>query len=74
LDILINQKNMTYQAYFSLFDNRYTALVEQFQVHEPAQTPSEIPIQLLKDSLINVRQHEAFLRILLVSAAHCMST
>ncbi|CAK8690676.1 cilia- and flagella-associated protein 206-like [Clavelina lepadiformis] len=50
---------------------RYTALIEKFQSIEPPVSPSEIPVQLLKDSLINVRQHEAFLRILLNDIIGC---
>ena len=58
--------------YFLIFDCnyilRYTALIEKFQAMQPPPSPSDIPIQLIKDALINVRQHEAFLRILLVSS------
>nr|CAB3230173.1 UPF0704 protein C6orf165 homolog [Phallusia mammillata] len=50
---------------------RYTTLVESLQQHDPLPSPSEFPIQLLKDSLINVRQHEAFLRILLNDIIGC---
>lgn len=48
---------------------RYTALIEHFQATEAST--SDIPVQLLKDSLINVRQHEAFLRILLNDIIGC---
>uniref|UniRef100_H2YB65 Cilia- and flagella-associated protein 206 n=1 Tax=Ciona savignyi TaxID=51511 RepID=H2YB65_CIOSA len=50
---------------------RFTALVERFQSLDPPVSPSEIPVQLLKESLINVRQHEAFLRILLNDIIGC---
>uniref|UniRef100_F6VES0 Cilia- and flagella-associated protein 206 n=1 Tax=Ciona intestinalis TaxID=7719 RepID=F6VES0_CIOIN len=50
---------------------RFTALVEHFQALDPPVLPNEIPVQLLKESLINVRQHEAFLRILLNDIIGC---
>lgn len=49
---------------------RYTALIEKFQT-DAAGGISEIPSQLLKDALINVRQHETFLRILLNDVIGC---
>lgn len=41
----------------------FSALIEEMHKRQPQEGPS---IQLLKESLINTRQHEAFLRIILV--------
>ncbi|XP_039266098.1 cilia- and flagella-associated protein 206-like [Styela clava] len=49
---------------------RYTTLIEKFQ-SDSSGGLSEIPSQLLKDALINVRQHETFLRILLNDVIGC---
>ena len=43
--------------------HRYTALVERILGGEIQEGP---PLQMIKDALINARQHEAFLRIILV--------
>ena len=43
---------------------KYTALIENLLQNENKEGPST---NLLKESLINARQHEAFLRVLLVS-------
>ena len=43
--------------------HKYTALIERIMNGEITEGPS---LQLLKESLINTRQHEAFLRIILV--------
>ncbi|XP_063433973.1 cilia- and flagella-associated protein 206-like [Mytilus trossulus] len=50
--------------------NKYTALIEKMHSGESSEGPST---QLLKESLINTRQHEAFLRVILndvISCAH----
>lgn len=49
----------------------YTTLIEKFQNLDPPPSPHDIPLQLIKDSLINVRQHETFLRILLNDVIGC---
>jgi len=49
---------------------KYTALIEAMHKGQPKEAPS---IQLLKEALINTRQHETFLRIILndvISCAH----
>ncbi|XP_005101930.1 cilia- and flagella-associated protein 206 [Aplysia californica] len=49
---------------------KYTALIEEMHKGQPKEGPS---IQLLKEALINTRQHETFLRIILndvISCAH----
>ena len=43
---------------------KYTSLIERIMKGEIKEGPS---LQLLKESLINARQHEAFLRIILVT-------
>ncbi|WAR21519.1 CF206-like protein [Mya arenaria] len=43
--------------------NKYTGLIEKIQGGENGEGPS---VQLLKEALINSRQHEAFLRVILV--------
>ena len=43
---------------------KYTSLAERIISGESKEGPS---LQLLKEALINSRQHEAFLRIILVS-------
>ena len=45
---------------------KYTALVEKICYNERVDPPNGLSIQLLKEALINSRQHEAFLRVLLV--------
>ncbi|XP_070540608.1 cilia- and flagella-associated protein 206-like [Ptychodera flava] len=47
---------------------RYTALVEKMMADQVKDGPS---LQLLKDSLVNARQHEAFLRIILNDVINC---
>ncbi|XP_077992510.1 cilia- and flagella-associated protein 206-like [Glandiceps talaboti] len=47
---------------------RYTALIEKMIAGHVSDGPS---IHLLKDSLINTRQHEAFLRIILNDVINC---
>lgn len=50
--------------------SKYTALIEKMHSAESSEGPST---QLLKESLINTRQHEAFLRVILndvISCAH----
>lgn len=46
---------------------KYTSLIENMISNTELEGPS---IQLLKEALINSRQHEAFLRILLVSGTY----
>ncbi|XP_060076916.1 cilia- and flagella-associated protein 206-like [Ylistrum balloti] len=46
----------------------YTALIEKMQNSDNQEGPST---QLLKDSLINTRQHEAFLRVILNDVISC---
>ena len=41
----------------------FTALIEKLQSEDNMEGPS---VQLLKEALINTRQHEAFLRVILV--------
>lgn len=48
--------------------NKYTALVEKIQAGDSAEGPS---VQLLKEALINSRQHEAFLRVILNDVISC---
>ncbi|XP_066277480.1 cilia- and flagella-associated protein 206-like [Branchiostoma lanceolatum] len=48
--------------------HKYTALIEKMQADPSLDGPS---LQLLKESLINSRQHEAFLRILLNDVIGC---
>ncbi|KAH3708597.1 cilia- and flagella-associated protein 206-like [Dreissena polymorpha] len=48
--------------------NKYTALVEKIQSGESMEGPS---VQLLKEALINSRQHEAFLRVILNDVISC---
>ena len=45
---------------------KYTALVEKVCYNERSDPPHGLSVQLLKEALINSRQHEAFLRVLLV--------
>lgn len=45
---------------------KYTAIIEKICYNERADPPHGLSMQLLKESLINSRQHEAFLRVLLV--------
>ncbi|KAJ8316907.1 hypothetical protein KUTeg_004811 [Tegillarca granosa] len=47
---------------------KYTALIEKMQQSEQVEGPS---MQLLKEALINTRQHEAFLRIILNDVISC---
>ena len=46
----------------------YTALIEQFK---NIKLPNEMTLDVIKESLINVRQHENFLRILLNEIIGC---
>ncbi|XP_071479028.1 cilia- and flagella-associated protein 206-like [Diadema antillarum] len=46
----------------------YTAMIERMNAGEIAEGPS---LQALKDALINVRQHESFLRIILNDVISC---
>lgn len=48
--------------------NKYAALVEKLQSGDNTEGPS---IQLLKEALINTRQHEAFLRVILNDVISC---
>lgn len=48
--------------------NKYTALIEKMQTGDAQEGPS---IQLLKEALINTRQHEAFLRVILNDVISC---
>lgn len=45
---------------------KYTAIIEKVCYNERDDPPNGLSILLLKQSLVNSRQHEAFLRILLV--------
>lgn len=45
---------------------KYTSLVEKVCYNEREEPPQGLSMNLLKQALINSRQHEAFLRILLV--------
>ena len=45
---------------------QYTALIEHM-MSEKDTTPDAASLQLMKEALINSRQHEAFLRVILVS-------
>lgn len=49
---------------------KYTGLVEKICYNEREEPPHGLSLQLLKEALINSRQHEAFLRVLLVSCQH----
>lgn len=49
---------------------RYTALIEKFRT-EVMGGMNDISLKLLKDSLINIRQHETFLRIILNDVIGC---
>lgn len=46
---------------------KYTGIIEKICYNERDEPPSGLSMQLLKEALINSRQHEAFLRVLLVS-------
>jgi len=46
---------------------KYTGLIEKICYNERDDPPAGLSVLLLKQSLINSRQHEAFLRVLLVS-------
>ena len=48
--------------------HRYTALIERILSGEITEGP---PMEMIKEALINARQHEAFLRIILVSSPSC---
>ncbi|XP_052772365.1 cilia- and flagella-associated protein 206-like isoform X2 [Mya arenaria] len=48
--------------------NKYTGLIEKIQGGENGEGPS---VQLLKEALINSRQHEAFLRVILNDVISC---
>lgn len=48
--------------------NKYTALIEKIQSGDSSEGPSA---QLLKEALINSRQHEAFLRVILNDVISC---
>ena len=45
---------------------QYTALIEHM-MSEKDTTPDAASLQLMKEALVNSRQHEAFLRVILVS-------
>ncbi|KAH9503218.1 hypothetical protein Btru_068495 [Bulinus truncatus] len=47
---------------------RYTTLIEEMHKRQIKEGPS---VQLLKEALINSRQHETFLRIILTDIIHC---
>ena len=44
---------------------KYTSLIEHIMTQKEAETDAA-SVQLMKEALINSRQHEAFLRIILV--------
>ena len=46
---------------------KYTGLLEKICYNERDDPPQGLSITLLKQGLVNSRQHEAFLRILLVN-------
>lgn len=46
---------------------KYTTLLEELQQPGSQRVGCDVPVDLLKQALYNVRQHEAFLKILLVS-------
>lgn len=48
--------------------SKYTALIEKIQSGDNSEGPS---VQLLKEALINSRQHEAFLRVILNDVISC---
>ncbi|KAL4231678.1 hypothetical protein ACF0H5_009257 [Mactra antiquata] len=48
--------------------NKYTGLIEKIQSGDSSEGPS---VQLLKEALINSRQHEAFLRVILNDVISC---
>lgn len=48
--------------------NKYAGLIEKLQSGDNTEGPS---IQLLKEALINTRQHEAFLRVILNDVISC---
>ncbi|XP_067935310.1 cilia- and flagella-associated protein 206-like isoform X2 [Watersipora subatra] len=50
---------------------KYTALLEKICENERSNPPPAISVQLLKEALINSRQHEAFLRVLLHDVIGC---
>lgn len=50
--------------------SRYTAFIESYSDINPPP-PSDLSLDIIKDSLINVRQHETFLRILLNDIIGC---
>lgn len=45
---------------------KYTAILERLTGPAALPTESDLPTQLLKQALYNTRQHEAFLKLLLV--------
>lgn len=53
---------------------KYTGLIEKVCYDERTDPPQGLSVQLLKESLINARQHEALLRVLLVSLVLCGNT
>lgn len=46
---------------------KYTGIIEKVCYNERDDPPQGLSMLLLKQALVNSRQHEAFLRILLVS-------
>ena len=46
---------------------KYTAVLERLTHPDTQPAESDVPIVLLKQALYNVRQHEVFLKMLLVS-------
>ncbi|KAM9314898.1 cilia- and flagella-associated protein 206 [Pholidichthys leucotaenia] len=51
---------------------KYTAVLEKLMDPSIPPRQSDVPIVLLKDVLYNVRQHEAFLKILLADTSLCV--
>ncbi|XP_029705204.1 cilia- and flagella-associated protein 206-like isoform X1 [Takifugu rubripes] len=50
---------------------KYTALLEELLPPEGQRGSCNVPVQLLKQALYNIRQYEDFLRILVSSARQC---
>ncbi|KAI3364124.1 hypothetical protein L3Q82_010802 [Scortum barcoo] len=59
----------------SVFQNlawKYTAVLEKLTDTDSQHEQCDVPIVLLKQALYNVRQHEAFLKMLLADACLCV--
>lgn len=48
---------------------KYATLLEELLQPDSQRAGCDVPVHLLRQALYNVRQHEAFLRLLLVSKA-----